>query len=167
MNRYNFDQMIDRRNTDCVKYDGLQDVFGCATCCRCGWPIWSSGSPEVQEAARKCCEQGIFGYTFRSDDGKDAFRNWVKQRYRWEVKEEWLSSSPGIVTSLAISVRAFTKSGDKVMIMTPVYPPLHAVVKDNGRELVCCPLIRDTEKYVIDWNAWNRGYKRSENAHSV
>ena len=29
MNRYNFDQMIDRRNTDCVKYDGLQDVFGC------------------------------------------------------------------------------------------------------------------------------------------
>ena len=46
------------------------------------------------------------------------------------------------------AVWAFTKSGDKVMIMTPVYPPFHAVVKDNGRELVCCPLIRDTEKDV-------------------
>ena len=112
MNRYNFDQMIDRRNTDCVKYDGLQDVFGCADLL----PMWVADMdfrvpPEVQEAARKCCEQGIFGYTFRSDDGKDAFRNWVKQRYRWEVKEEWLSSSPGIVTSLAISVRAFTTYG--------------------------------------------------------
>ena len=116
--------------------------------------------PEVQEAARKCCEQGIFGYTFRSDDGKDAFRNWVKQRYSWEVKEEWLSSSPGIVTSLAISVRAFTKSGDKVMSMTPVYPPFHAVVKDNGRELVCCPLIRDTEKYVIDWECFEQGLQK-------
>ena len=83
MNRYNFDQMIDRRNTDCVKYDGLQDVFGCADLL----PMWVADMdfrvpPEVQEAARKCCEQGIFGYTFRSDDGKDAFRNWVKQRYR-------------------------------------------------------------------------------------
>ena len=71
MNRYNFDQMIDRRNTDCVKYDGLQDVFGCADLL----PMWVADMdfrvpPEVQEAARKCCEQGIFGYTFRSDDGK-------------------------------------------------------------------------------------------------
>ena len=161
MDRYNFDQMIDRRNTDCVKYDGLQDVFGCADLL----PMWVADMdfrvpPEVQEAARKCCEQGIFGYTFRSDDGKDAFRNWVKQRYSWEVKEEWLSSSPGIVTSLAISVRAFTKSGDKVMIMTPVYPPFHAVVKDNGRELVCCPLIRDTEKYVIDWECFEQGLQK-------
>ena len=82
------------------------------------------------------------------------------RRYRWEVKEEWLSSSPGIVTSLAISVRAFTKSGDKVMIMTPVYPPFHAVVKDNGRELVCCPLIRDTEKYVIDWECFEQGLQK-------
>ncbi len=46
------------------------------------------------------------------------------------------------------------------MIMTPVYPPFHAVVKDNGRELVCCPLIRDTEKYVIDWECFEQGLQK-------
>ena len=120
--------MIDRRNTDCVKYDGLQDVRVYGSVADVG-SRYGFRVPRRQEAARKnVCEQGIFGYTFRSDDGKDAFRNWVKQRYRWEVKEEWLSSSPGIVTHWRFRP-AFTKSGDKVMIDTPVYPPFHAVVK--------------------------------------
>ena len=51
-----------------------------------------------------------------------------------------MSSSPGIVTALALSVRALTKPGDKVLIMTPVYPPFYSVVRENGRELVCSPL---------------------------
>lgn len=156
--KYNFDQVIDRRGTDCVKYDGLQEAYGCSDLL----PMWVADMdfqvpPAVQEAARQCCEKGIFGYTFRSEEGKQAFQDWVKRRYDWTVKTEWLSSSPGIVTSLSISVRAFTAPGDRVMIMTPVYPPFHAVVKDNGRELVCCPLIRGSERYLIDWECFERG----------
>lgn len=159
-NMYNFDQIIDRRGTDCVKYDGLQDAFGVEDIL----PMWVADMdfqvpPVVQEAAMKCCEQGVFGYTFRSDDGKQAFREWVHKHYHWDVKNEWLSSSPGIVTSLALSVRAFTKPGDQIMIMTPVYPPFHAVVKDNGRELVCCSLKREANKYVINWESFEAGLR--------
>lgn len=150
---FDFDKILDRRNTDCVKYDGLSDVFGCTDIL----PMWVAdmdfqSPPVVLEAARKCCEQGVFGYTFRSEEGKSAFKTWVGRRYHWEPDLAWLSTSPGIVTALAISVRAFTEAGDKILIMTPVYPPFHSVVKDNQRELVCSSLKQDeTGKYQVDW----------------
>lgn len=150
---FNFDEIIDRRNTDCVKYDGLSDVFGCTDIL----PMWVAdmdfqSPPVVVKAARECCERGVFGYTFRSEEGKQAFQKWVSRRYHWEPRLSWLSTSPGIVTALAISVRAFTRPGDKVVIMTPVYPPFHSVVKDNQRELLCSPLLQQPDgRYYVDW----------------
>lgn len=149
---FDFDLVIDRRNTDCVKYDGLYSEMGC----RDILPMWVADMdfrvpPAVIEAARECCEGGVFGYTFRSEDSKDAFRDWVKRRYQWDTKPEWLSSSPGVVTALALSVRALTQPGDKVLIMTPVYPPFFSVVCENGRQLVCSPLKREEGKYRINW----------------
>lgn len=149
---FDFDTVVDRWNTDSVKYDGLQETFGC----RDLLPMWVAdmdfqAPPVVLEAARRCCERGVFGYTFRSAEGRKVFRDWVRRRYCWETQEEWLSSSPGIVTALALSVRAFTLPGDKVLIMTPVYPPFHSVVRENGRELVCSPLKSESGRYVVDW----------------
>lgn len=157
---YDFDIIIDRWNSDSVKYDGLNAEFGC----RDILPMWVAdmdfqAPPAVLEAARKCCERGVFGYTFRSDEGKEVFRDWVRRRYDWDTRPEWLSSSPGIVTALALSVRALTQLGDKIMIMTPVYPPFFSVVRDNGRQLVYNPLKREIGKYVIDWENMEEGLK--------
>ena len=68
---YNFDQIIDRRNTSCVKYDNLANVFGYTDIL----PMWVADmdfqvAPEILDAARECCEKGVFGYTFRSDKAK-------------------------------------------------------------------------------------------------
>lgn len=157
---FDFDTIIDRWNSDSVKYDGLNAEFGCQDIL----PMWVAdmdfqAPPAVLEAARKCCERGVFGYTFRSDEGKEAFRDWVRRRYDWDTRPEWLSSSPGIVTALALSVRALTQPGDKIMIMTPVYPPFFSVVRDNGRQLVYNPLKREEGKYVIDWEDMEEGMK--------
>lgn len=157
---FDFDTIIDRWNSDSVKYDGLNAEFGCQDIL----PMWVAdmdfqAPPAVLEAARKCCERGIFGYTFRSDEGKEVFRDWVRRRYGWDTRPEWLSSSPGIVTALALSVRALTQPGDKIMIMTPVYPPFFSVVRDNGRQLVYNPLKREDGKYVIDWENMEEGLK--------
>lgn len=157
---FDFDTIIDRWNSDSVKYDGLNAEFGCQDIL----PMWVAdmdfqAPPAVLQAARKCCERGVFGYTFRSDEGKEAFRDWVRRRYDWDTRPEWLSSSPGIVTALALSVRALTQPGDKIMIMTPVYPPFFSVVRDNGRQLVYNPLKREAGKYVIDWEDMEEGMK--------
>lgn len=151
--KYNFDQIIDRCGTSCVKYDNLYENFACTDIL----PMWVADmdfrSPQVVlDAARNCCDKGIFGYTFRSDSAKQAFIDWVAVRHDWKVEMSWLSTSPGVVTALSISVRSFTKPGEKVLIMTPVYPPFYAVVKENGRELVCSPLIIQHDRYVVDWD---------------
>ncbi len=157
---FDFDLMIDRRRTDCVKYDNLQEAFGCVDLL----PMWVAdmdfqAPPAVVEVARKCCEHGVFGYTFRTGESKQVFREWVQRRYRWEVREEWLSSSPGIVTALSLSVRIFTAPGDKVLILTPVYPPFHSVVTDNGRRLVCSSLQLKEGKYEVDWENFEQALK--------
>lgn len=157
---FDFDTIIDRRNTDSVKYDGLSDEFGNSDIL----PMWVAdmdfqAPPVVREAVRQCCERGVFGYTFRSEESKDAFREWVRRRYHWETRPEWLSSSPGIVTALAIAVRALTQPGDKVVIMTPVYPPFHSVVRDNGRQLVYNPLKCEMGRYLINWENLEEGLK--------
>ena len=76
MNRYNFDQMIDRRNTDCVKYDGLQDVFGCADLL----PMWVADmdfrtAPFVIDALKKRLEHEVLGYTFACKEWAESIIN--------------------------------------------------------------------------------------------
>ena len=158
---FDFDTIIERRNTDSVKYDGMYDEFGCKDIL----PMWVAdmdfqSPPVVLEAVRKCAERGIFGYTFRSEEGKEAFRKWVKRRYQWDICSGWMSSSPGIVTALALSVRALTNPGDKVLIMTPVYPPFYSVVRENGRKLVCSPLKCTGGRYVMDWENLEASLKK-------
>lgn len=150
--KYNFDEIIDRRGTDCVKYDDLNRVFGRTDLL----PMWVADmdfrtAPAIIEAAENCCRHGVFGYTFRSEEARQAFIAWVASHYDWIVKPEWISISPGIVTALSVAVRAFTEKQDKVLILTPVYPPFFAVVTENERELVCSPLVVENGHYEVDW----------------
>lgn len=113
---FNFDKIIERYHTDSVKYDGVYDEFGCGDIL----PMWVAdmdfqAPPAVTEAIREYCDRGVFGYTFRSAEANDAFRDWVKRRYGWDTKQEWLSSSPGIVTALSLAVRAFTQPGERLL----------------------------------------------------
>lgn len=159
--KYNFDEVIDRRHTDCEKYDHLKPHFGREDVL----PMWVADmdfqtAPEIIEAAMSCCRKGVFGYTYRSDEAKQAFIDWVERRYHWKVEMSWLSTSPGIVTALSIAVRSFTDKGDRVLIQTPVYPPFHSVVQDNGRELVSSSLIVRNGHYEVDWDDFEGKLKK-------
>ncbi|OFY40050.1 MAG: cystathionine beta-lyase [Bacteroidetes bacterium GWF2_40_14] len=150
---YNFDKIIDRQGTSCVKYDLRKEVFGTEDLL----PMWVAdmdfqSPPAVTEAARRLSEHGVFGYTFRSESSKEAFISWVAKMHNWDVKIEWITSSPGIVAALPIAIRAFTEKGDKVLIQTPVYPPFHSIVKEQKRELLCSPLYQKDGQYYVDWD---------------
>jgi len=150
---YNFDKVIAREGTSCVKYDLRKAVFGTEDIL----PMWVAdmdfqSPPAVIEAARGLCDLGVFGYAFRSESSIEAFISWTSRRYNWNVKKEWITSSPGIVAALPIAIRALTSPGDKVLIQTPVYPPFHSIVKENNRELVYSPLIVKDGQYTVDWD---------------
>ena len=150
--KYNFDQITDRRNTDCLKYDFAgewgypEDVL----------PLWVADmdfptARPVIEALKEQAEKGIYGYSDSKEDYYQAVSGWYERRFGWKTKKEWLVKTPGIVFALAMCVRAFTQPGDGVMIQRPVYGPFSRVVEDNGRKIVNSPLILEQGRYYMDF----------------
>ncbi len=153
MTRYDFNQVIDRRNTACLKYDfAVQrgrpaDVL----------PFWVADmdfpiAREIQEALTNRCAHAIFGYSESDEKYFNAVHDWYTKHFHWDTKIEWLTKTPGVVFALAMAVKAFTQKGDGVLIQQPVYYPFTEVIEDNERKLVNSPLILKGEHYAIDFS---------------
>ena len=153
MTRYDFNQVIDRRNTACLKYDfAVQrgrpaDVL----------PFWVADmdfpiAREIQEALTNRCAHAIFGYSESDEKYFNAVHDWYTKHFHWDTKIEWLTKTPGVVFALAMAVKAFTQKGEGVLIQQPVYYPFTEVIEDNERKLVNSPLILNGEHYAIDFS---------------
>ena len=149
---YDFEQQINRLNTDSVKWNALKAVYDAEDIL----PMWIAdmdfaSPPEIQEALRKRVDHGLFGYGIASDDMKTAVKDWMKNRFSWEILEEWLLPSSGVVSAIAFSIQALTEEGDKVLIQPPVYSPFYSMISSNNRELVKNSLVLKNGKYEIDF----------------
>lgn len=149
---YNFDEHIDRRNTNSLKYDFAVERNRPADIL----PLWVADMDfkmpdEVINELKKSVEHGIFGYTDTKDDYTDVLIDWFKTRFDFEVKKQWLVKTPGIVYAICMAIQAFTKEGDAVLIQKPVYYPFSLSIIDNNRKLVNNPLIYKDGKYSIDF----------------
>ena len=154
---FDFDQVIVRDGTACVKQDGRADYFGTADVL----PLWVAdmdfAAPEaVTNALIKRAEHPIYGYTFYPDSMYDALIAWMKIRHGWEIERDWIVMSPGVVTSLFASVMACTEQGDAVIVQPPVYPPFFTSVSTNKRRLIENPLVIKDGIYEIDFEHLER-----------
>lgn len=151
---YNFDKVILRSGTRSLKYDLRERYIKVKDAI----PMWVADMdfeppPEVLEAIRKRVEHGIFGYTIKTNDYYDAVVDWMKRRFDWEVKQSWISVTPGVVPALNFAVKAFTHPGDKVIVQPPVYYPFMDAVLNNGRRLITNQLIqKENGTYAIDFD---------------
>ena len=157
--KYNFDEIIDRRGTDCLKYDfgpkrkGRSDLL----------PMWVADMDfklpdEILADLHKRVDHGIFGYTDPLDDYFEALNHWFSTRYGYTVDPEWVTLGAGLVYAVHLSVQAFTKPGEGVMVMQPVYYPFSEAIKQNGRKLVNCQLHYDGA-YSIDFEKMEKQIK--------
>lgn len=155
--KYNFDEIIPRKNSDCLKYDKLQEMFGTDD----ALSMWIADMdfrtpPFVIEALRHRLDHEVLGYTFCSPQWKPAIQNWVSRHYGWDVKEEEIGFVGGIVPAISFAVQCFTAPNDKILIQPPVYHPYHHVVKDLGRTLVYNPLRLVDGQFEIDFEDFER-----------
>lgn len=155
--KYNFDEIIPRKNSDCLKYDKLQEMFGTDD----ALSMWIADMdfrtpPFVIEALRRRLDHEVLGYTFCSPKWKPAIQNWVSRRYGWNIKEEEIGFVGGIVPAISFAVQCFTAPNDKILIQPPVYHPYHHVVKDLGRTLVYNPLRLVGGQYEVDFEDFER-----------
>ena len=159
-----FDTIIDRKNTDCLKYDfakrrGMpEDAL----------PLWVADmdfktSSYVEDALAERARHGIFGYSESQTPYFEIVRDWMKRHHDWEVKEPWLIKTPGVVFALAMAVKAYTEPGDGVLIQSPVYYPFSEVIEDNGRRIVSNTLVLgEDHKYHIDFEDFERQIKENQ-----
>lgn len=151
--KYDFDEEIDRRGTDSVKYDAVPGRWGRNDLL----PMWVADMdfrtpPFVIEALRRRLEHEVLGYTFACEEWYTSIINWLRQRHGWTVTREMLTFTPGIVRGLAFAIQCFTEPADKVMVMPPVYHPFFLVTEHNHREVVYSPLVLRDGQYHIDFD---------------
>jgi cystathionine beta-lyase len=149
---YDFDEIIDRTGTNCIKYDFAEErgMPGGLL------PMWVADMdfrtpPEVTEALARVAAHGIFGYTEPKGDYFEAVRDWFSGRLGWTPEKDWLRKTPGVVYAIHTAVRAFTREGDTVMIQSPVYYPFFSAVTSTGRVLADCPLTYRDGAYTVDF----------------
>ncbi len=148
---WNFDEVINRENSSCIKYDLREEVFGRADVI----PMWVADmdfrTPSfITEALAARLKHEIFGYSYRPDTYFSSFIDWLTERHRWSVRREWIEFSPGVVPALNMCTLAFTDPGDEIIIQPPVYTPFHGAVTDHGRRLVFNNLIETPQGWVMD-----------------
>jgi len=161
---YDFDRIIERRGTDSIKWNGLEERFGSEDVI----PLWVADmdfpAPDpVVRAVRERADHGIFGYTYNTERFYNAVTGWLKRRHGWEVFRDEISFSPGIVTALVMIVKAFSKSGDQVLVQSPVYYPFFDVIRKNGRTVIDSPLVLgEAGRYEIDFEDLEEKLARKE-----
>lgn len=156
---YNFDEIIDRRNTNAVKYDRCKALFGTDDIL----PLWVADmdfrTPDfILNAIQKRLEHPILGYTMTPPEFYPLMQQWIAGHHNWEVKREWIGFLPGIVPGLAFAVQCLTETGDEIIVQPPVYYPFFHVIQNNHRVLIYNPLKEQDGKFIMDFDDLERKF---------
>ncbi len=149
--KYDFDEIIDRKNTGSVKHDYTTKYFGSEV----EFSMWVADmdfrTPDfIMNAIRERAEHEVLGYTIRGDSFYQSIINWYKKRQDWEISKESILFSPGIIAGLNMAIRACSDEGDKIIVQPPVYHPFFSVIRDDKRIPLYNPLLEEDGYYRMD-----------------
>lgn len=154
---FEFDKITDRTHTNAVKYDLAKER---------GKPedalsLWVADmdfptAPCIQKALSEKALHGIYGYSRPDERYYSALKNWFKKRHNFEVENQWIVNTPGVVFAIAAAIKAFTKEGDGVLIQKPVYYPFFNTIKNLDRKVVNNPLVLENGHYEIDFEDFEK-----------
>jgi cystathionine beta-lyase len=150
--KYDFDEVIDRMGTDSIKWGMYpKDVIAM-------WVAdmdFRSADP-ILEALQRRIDHGVLGYSGAAPELKPAIRERMKRIYQWDIKEDEILLTPGVVTGINVAIHAFSKIGEGILAQPPVYfhflrDPVH-----QGRTLSDPSLVRKGDSYEIDFDAFEK-----------
>ena len=148
--KYNFDELIERRGTGCVKWDESPntDVI----------PMWVADmdfavAPAIQEAVRQRAEHPIYAYTLVGDDYYDAIIRWFQRRHQWTITRDHILYTIGVVPAVSCTLQALTMAGEKVVILSPDYNCFFSSIRNSGCEVSESVLqfSSSTHRFEVDW----------------
>ena len=157
--KMSFDTPVNRLGTHCVKWDMMQALYGVSP--QDGLAMWVADmefAPPavVQRALEKMTAHGIYGYFGDDRPYLDAIRWWMETRHGWKVDPSHVFTTHGLVNGTGLFIDAFTRRGDGVVLMTPVFHAFSRTIRAAGREVVECPLALHDGRYQMDFAAWDK-----------
>lgn len=149
MSKFDFDELVERRGTGCVKWDEMADADII--------PLWVAdmdfkAAPAIQQAICQRAEHGIFGYTVVGDEYYEAVISWFQRRHDWTIHREEILYTTGVVPAMSVAIKALTMPGEKVLILSPDYNCFFSSVRNNGCEVLETILHRIGDTFEIDWD---------------
>ena len=150
---YDFDKIIQRRGTNCVKWDEVSDNDTI--------PMWVADmdfetAPCIMQALQERLQHGCFGYTFVPESYYDATIKWFQHRHGWTIDRSSFIYTSGVVPAISAIIKAMTNEGDKVLVQTPVYNCFFSSIRNNGCVLAENPLRMENHRYLIDWDDFEK-----------
>ena len=145
---YNFDEIVERRGTNCVKWDESPDDEVI--------PLWVAdmdfkAAPAIQKAILERAEHGVFAYTLVDEDYYTAVINWFRRRHNWTIHREEILYTTGVVPAMSVAVKALTMPSEKVLILSPDYNCFFSSIRNNGCEVLECGLKRVNDTFEVDF----------------
>lgn len=145
---FDFDTPVNRRGTDCVKWDECRYTDEL--------PLWVADmdfqvAPAIREALIRRAEHGVFGYSFPGNDYYESIDKWFTRRHSWKIPKEQVIYTTGVVPAISAVIKALTRPGDGVVIMTPVYTCFFSSIRNNDCHVVESPLRLKGRLYEIDF----------------
>jgi aminotransferase/cystathionine beta-lyase len=164
--KYDFEKIVDRKNVGSYKWDQMK-----------GWnpnvsenvipfsvaDMELKNPPEIIEGLKNFIDSNILGYTGPTPKYYDSVCRWMKKRHNWEIDQNWIVNTPGVVTAFFEGIKAFSEPGDGVIIMPPVYYPFYNAIELNDRKIVRNSLLDTGKSYKIDFDDLESKAKKSEN----
>ncbi len=148
---YDFDIPVTRIGTNSIKWDCAAEFLGAPDLI----PLWVADmdfrAPDcITEAVRHVAEHGIFGYAGIPDSYYDALRDWMRRRHGWEIEQDWVVYTPGVVAAVSLLVQTFSAPGDEIILQTPAYHPFFNAVKGNRRCVLENPFRISEGRFLMD-----------------
>lgn len=146
--KYNFDETVVRRGTNCVKWDESpnEDVV----------PMWVADmdfrvAPAIQEALEKRVAHGVFGYNIVPESYYEAVISWFRRRHHWEIERSSILYTTAVVPAMSCVIKALTMPGEKVLILSPAYNCFFSSIRNNGCEVHESPLRPIDNSFEVNW----------------
>lgn len=150
---FDFDTVIPREETMCVKFERRKKLFGNESAI----PLWIAdmdfpAAPVILKALSDRLSHGIMGYTLFTENLREAFREWVSSHHEWTIENRWICYVPAVVPAIGLLIQEFTSPGDRIVYLSPGYPPFQNSIVKNGRTPEASPLVYDGTSFTPDFD---------------
>ena len=145
--KYDLDEIRQKPGTGSIKWDMYDDptIIGMNTAAMDFPPAQC-----ITDALRAIVDRNCFDYHYKPANFNRVICDWWKRKYNWNVEENWINVGPGMWTAMNLTMLAFTKPGDRVIVQSPYFYPITNIIKARGLHTVYNPMKIVNGRYEYD-----------------